>query len=125
MARRRKILAGIAILGALTISGLTVQNADAAISEPHSAACLALGKKSYTYRGTTYVIPSTVLRQGSRGTCVYYLQELLMSHGMDLAVDGVFGSITKSNVLVIQKSAGLQPDGIVGNNTWSQLMIIG
>jgi peptidoglycan hydrolase-like protein with peptidoglycan-binding domain len=119
----KRAVAGTILATTLLVTGAGVSGASAAITEPHSKACLDLGQKYYTYMGTTRLIPSTVVAYGSRGACVYYAQELLMSHGFSLAVDGIFGSQTKAAVIRFQTGV-LVADGIVGNNTWSQLMII-
>jgi hypothetical protein len=64
-----------------------------------------------------------VLRQGSRGETVELLQAYLRGQGRYLgAVDGDFGPKTDAAVRAFQHSAGLTPDGIVGNQTWGALM---
>jgi peptidoglycan hydrolase-like protein with peptidoglycan-binding domain len=37
-----------------------------------------------------------------------------------LTEDGVFGPATENAVLAWQKDRGLQPDGVVGEKSWSQ-----
>ena len=44
-----------------------------------------------------------------------------MGTGADIAIDGVFGPITRQAVLAFQGSAGLAVDGIVGPQTWTSL----
>jgi len=63
---------------------------------------------------------------GSTGTCVKYLQTLSVSFtGIKMPIDGIYGSLTKSNILVFQKkafpNAKTQWDGIAGPNTWGKL----
>jgi peptidoglycan hydrolase-like protein with peptidoglycan-binding domain len=111
--------------GVLVLGGVFAGPASAEGKEPHSAACLALGSQKYTRSGLTIKIPTTNVSQKSRGACVYYAQELLVSHGFDVTVDGVFGSQTRSVVVRFQSAAGLSADGVVGPNTWWQLNIIG
>ena len=119
----KRAAAAVVAVTALLVTGVGVSGASAAISEPHLKACLALGQKYYTYGGITRLIPSTVVSYGSRGACVYYLQELLVSHGYWIDVDGIFGKQTRATVIDFQTGV-LVPDGMVGNKTWSQLMII-
>jgi len=57
-----------------------------------------------------------VLRQGSRGSEVRRLQQLL-----NIGADGIFGAGTKRSVIAFQKSKGLSADGIVGKGTWGAL----
>jgi len=57
---------------------------------------------------------SPLLKRGMRGAEVLSLQELLGKLGYKVAVDGIFGPETERAVQEIQKSAGLDPDGIVG-----------
>lgn len=66
------------------------------------------------------------LREGSRGEAVRALQTLLVKkYGYaSVAIDGVFGSWTKSAVLDFQRarSGELAADGIVGPHTWAALI---
>ena len=63
-----------------------------------------------------------VLKLGSEGDFVSFLQETLNKNGLDLKVDGDFGSITESSVKAFQSSESLDMDGVVGNCTWSALI---
>ncbi len=80
-----------------------------------------------TTLGIGTVPPSSVLRQGSRGSDVITLQYLLdviseYYPGIPApAQDGIFGSGTRQAVIAFQQIMGLQPDGIVGNLTWKAL----
>ena len=69
--------------------------------------------------------PSSVsrptLRTGSRGDSVRLLQTLLNRAGYDLAVDGIFGTMTRCSVKGFQSERGLAVDGIVGKQTWAAL----
>lgn len=63
------------------------------------------------------------LRQGNGGNITKLLQEKLVSLGYNTnGVDGIFGSQTKAAVISYQKSKGLSQDGIVGQNTWRELL---
>ncbi len=62
------------------------------------------------------------LRDGDRGTDVGILQLKLQWLGLyEDNIDGIFGSITQSAVREFQRQKGLNPDGIVGPKTYSQL----
>lgn len=64
-----------------------------------------------------------MLRFGSRGTLVEYLQLALVRAGYaTLSIDGVFGARTRDAVRDFQQKNGLTPDGVVGRRTWSALM---
>lgn len=64
-----------------------------------------------------------VLRFGSRGTWVEYLQLALVRAGYtNLSVDGVFGARTLDAVRDFQQKNGLSPDGVVGRRTWGKLL---
>ena len=63
-----------------------------------------------------------ILRRGSQGKDVKYLQELLNAVNLSsLKVDGIFGMRTEAAVKEFQKKNGLVVDGIVGPQTWSTL----
>lgn len=64
---------------------------------------------------------------GSTGSAVKTLQQALNAKGANpkLAVDGSFGPKTLDAVLDFQRANGLDPDGIVGQLTWTQLLRTG
>lgn len=78
-------------------------------------------------KGTTTSTSTTettypVLRQGSSGEAVKYLQECLNELGYDCGeVDGKFGPTTLAQVKKFQTARGLTADGIVGSKTWAEL----
>ncbi len=62
---------------------------------------------------------------GSRGAYVEALQLALYRAGFltqQSEIDGVFGMNTQNAVLRFQRTYGLVPDGIVGTQTWNQLI---
>lgn len=61
-------------------------------------------------------------RQGSRGAAVKGVQHALRRHGHSLAVDGVFGSVTRSKLVAFQRQKGLVADGIAARKTWNRLV---
>jgi uncharacterized protein (TIGR02594 family) len=63
-----------------------------------------------------------VLRQGSRGAFVLDLQEQLIRLGYTLGkMDSHFGARTLAAVVAFQSDNELEPDGIVGDRTWTAL----
>jgi lysozyme len=62
------------------------------------------------------------LRVGSRGGAVKELQRALNLKGYKVSTDGIFGSGTKSAVVLYQISHQLTGDGIVGTKTWNALL---
>ncbi len=62
------------------------------------------------------------VREGSTGEAVKGVQTLLVKNGRSVAVDGIFGSGTKSAVVNFQSAHGLTADGIVGPATWEHLV---
>ena len=65
--------------------------------------------------------PTSILKRGSKGKDVEFLQERLNSLGYDLAVDGVYGPKTEAAVRAFQKDNKIDSDGVVGNDTWSAI----
>src|SRR5690554_6670756 len=57
------------------------------------------------------------LQKGMRGRDVFQLQEVLLSLGYELGVDGIFGSETDARVREFQLDQNLTQDGIVGPKT--------
>jgi hypothetical protein len=62
-------------------------------------------------------------QEGSTGEDVRTVQYLATEQGHSTGVDGVFGPLTKAAVQGFQSARGLGADGIVGPQTWPQLII--
>lgn len=69
---------------------------------------------------TAIPIVHPTLRRGASGNAVKELQGLL-----GLKQDGIFGCLTETAVRLFQKEHGLEPDGVVGQKTWKELLKIG
>ena len=73
----------------------------------------------------TVNITLPVLAKGSEGDTVRVLQYLLTGNGYSLpkhGPDGDFGAETEAAVQAFQRDHGLTPDGIVGKDTWPNLL---
>lgn len=80
------------------------------------------------YLGVNY-IPRTLtnhptIRLSSEGNFVALLQFILRNYGYDISVDSIFGERTRDAVIRYQRENGLDPDGIVGQNTWRTLLFL-
>lgn len=74
---------------------------------------------------TEYTLGSRSLANGSKGTDVKTLQELLLQLGFSLpkySADGSFGSETATAVKAFQSKNGIKADGIYGSETHAALM---
>ncbi|MEU5658438.1 penicillin-insensitive murein endopeptidase [Streptomyces sp. NPDC047737] len=80
---------------------------------------LGLGVPAQAFPQAAFPLTS----DGNRGSDVVALQHLLAAHGRSVAVDGVFGSGTRSAVVGFQQSKGLTADGIAGPATWGALVV--
>ncbi len=70
--------------------------------------------------GNTTTTRATV-KIGSTGDDVKALQQLLVKHGYQVGIDGIFGSSTEAAVKRFQAANGIGADGIVGPKTWAAL----
>lgn len=61
------------------------------------------------------------IRKGNTGTIVKLIQSMLVCHGFDIDVDGIFGNATDNAVRDFQRRNNLSVDGIVGKNTFNCL----
>ena len=70
----------------------------------------------------TFTVELPILRRGMKTRSVWGLQALLVGHGHDIAVDGIFGPATESAVKMYQFEDDLAVDGVVGPDTWGSLI---
>lgn len=68
-----------------------------------------------------YRLMNNLLKVGSKGESVQWLQWELNKNGANLTVDGSFGQKTKAAVIEFQKQHGLTQDGIAGSKTLKAL----
>jgi hypothetical protein len=61
--------------------------------------------------------------QGAVGPNVKTIQLLLIHRGHAIPADGIFGTETRSAVIIFQRNHGLVADGVVGPQTWPELVI--
>ena len=69
-----------------------------------------------------YPIPTGLVRRGDKGASVRWVQRELVSHGIHIIVDGIFGPKTELAVKEYQACSGLSADGIVGPLTIAALL---
>ena len=74
-----------------------------------------------TYAGSANVKQLPVLKIGSRGEYVLAWQKFLNLNGYFCTEDGIFGKQTANALKDFQRSRGLDPDGIIGRNTWAAI----
>ncbi len=67
--------------------------------------------------------PWPLVRQDDEDHPVRTLQDLLRARGHTVEVDGIFGPMTDAAVRAFQKERGLAVDGIVGQHTWTALIV--
>jgi peptidoglycan hydrolase-like protein with peptidoglycan-binding domain len=70
---------------------------------------------------STSTATDPMLREGDSGPAVTTLQRLLNAKGINIAIDGIFGGVTRAAVVQFQKQSGIATDGIVGPQTWQAL----
>ena len=81
--------------------------------------CLGISfSHAYT---SSYTEPNLLVRKGTYGTGVKWVQDMLNHNGYNLSVDGIFGTQTYNAVINFQSSRGLGVDGIVGPQTRNAL----
>ena len=72
--------------------------------------------------GNPYAVPTKIIKKGSKGNSVRWLQYELSRHGYHVIIDGVFGIKTEACVCDFQRVNDLTVDGIVGDRTRAELI---
>lgn len=118
--RRRSRLPTIAVVALAAAAALI--SANPAPTHAASTSQVSLTATAYSQAEYAMMASMPVLRQGSRGSAVTYLQRRLATLRYDVGpIDGVFGYSTYHGVVAFQKVNGLVRDGIVGPQTWAAL----
>ncbi|MDN3023504.1 peptidoglycan-binding protein [Streptomyces sp. S.PB5] len=110
----------------LTARGYTLE-ADG-IFGPNTRSAVIQFQKSQSLAADGVIGPNTwsklikTLQYGSSGQAVMAAQTQLNVYGYGLAVDGEFGSKTKSAAVAFQQNHDVQVDGIIGPETWRALL---
>ena len=117
LAAKRRFSSLTAILAVFLVSAVGLQYhpvGAAQTTNPYSSSCPSPASSQLGY--------------GSSGACVSYAQWDL-NHPVNasaanpaLAIDGKYGSSTKTAVINYQNARKLSADGIIGANTWAQLL---
>jgi Putative peptidoglycan binding domain len=81
-----------------------------------------LGTRVHAIAGYRPIASNPTLKGGSRGDLVVWAQEHLLAAGQSVPVTGIFGKVTRAAVREFQASAGLRPDGVIGQRTWTALL---
>ena len=68
------------------------------------------------------VASASAFRMGDQGSDVAEIQGQLASLGYDVSADGDFGPATAEAVKSFQAANGLEPDGLVGESTYTALL---
>lgn len=120
-ANRNKVQIGNALLlynkaGGVELAGLTRRR------KAEKALYFTAVDETKPTNGNPYQMPKIgVLKKGSKGVGVKWLQWELNKHGANITVDGFFGAKTENALLVYQTSAGIKVDGKCGAQTRKSL----
>ena len=63
-----------------------------------------------------------ILEIGASGNAVKALQALLNCHGQHLDVDGIFGSLTQTALIIFQDAKSIPATGTCDRVTWEKLI---
>lgn len=107
---------GYGVLGAGMIVAMTAGASAGAASAASAAPAVAVAKPA--------ALSWPTVKRGAVGERVYAVQYLLNYRtSARLRVDGKFGLATQAAVKSFQRKAHLTADGIVGNATWTRLIV--
>ncbi len=102
--------------------GPNTTNAVKAFQQANGLTADGIVGRNTWYKLNNLTPEARILKRGSYGAEVRYLQQKLYSKLYNVGtIDGIFGSNTERAVKEFQSENGLTPDGIVGPNTWSYL----
>lgn len=111
----------------LTVDGIFGANTENAVRNFQQNNGLAVDGivGNNTWSALLTLPPYPTVRNGSRGTYVKFLQQLLESNQIPVGtIDGIFGSKTENAVKDYQQNNNLAVDGIVGAKTWASIATI-
>ena len=81
----------------------------------------SLNTSIYAAYTSPYPEPTNLVKYGSAGTGVKWVQDLLKQNGYSIQIDGDFGNITRNAIIHFQRHNNLSTDGIVGPQTRNEL----
>jgi len=90
--------------------------------ETSRSAWRALGRKVGRIPGFRPVRDKPVIRAGSRGDAVVWLQQHLVGAGYDIPINGIFGRKSQQALKRFQHRKGLEADAVAGTATWNRIM---
>ena len=104
------------------VFGTNTQNAVRAFQQANGLVDDGVVGRNTWYKLNNLYPTARVLKRGSYGEEVRYLQQKLYSFLYPVGtIDGIFGTNTENAVKEFQREHGLSVDGVVGNNTWEML----
>lgn len=108
----RRVAFGVLGTGMIvTMAAGATTAASAAVAAPH-----ATPAKSVT-------LSWPAVRKTAQGNRVLTIQYLLNDRGYKVSTTGYFGDETEKQVIAFQKARKLTADGIVGDDTWPELVV--
>ena len=113
----------------LTIDGVVDANTFRAIERAYQDAVSRLPANYQSAIGEPY--PGRFLVEGDRGESVRVIQTYLNRIGRtdpaipEIAVDGIFGPMTKAAVIAVQKQLGVEENGAIGPVEWVEIIMRG
>ena len=113
----------------LTIDGVVDANTFRAIERAYLDAVSQLPANYQSAIGEPY--PGRFLVEGDRGESVRVIQTYLNRIGRtdpaipEIAVDGIFGPMTKAAVIAIQQQLGVEENGAIGPVEWVEIIMRG
>lgn len=108
-------------LRAIVVAGIALSIAGGSSALAHAQAAPATSAEVDTAHRCASQQPT--LSRGSTGDCVYIVQKALYNFGFrGTPLDGEFGPVTEQIVREYQASRGIEVDGKVGPDTWSEII---